>query len=64
MTTDLNDAESPQAVPAILRAAADKYSEAFIELQSAWQDRSAGAEWATISRELEKLADRIERLIK
>ena len=60
---DLNAAASPDEIPAILRRAADAANEAAARLQSDWQDESAGQPWVMIARELNRAADRIEKVL-
>jgi len=57
------DVDAPQKVPAILRRAAQRYAEDASELDSSWQDRSAGKPWRAIARVLERAADTIERAV-
>lgn len=59
--TDLATADTPVSVARILRHAAQLYYESASELDSAWQDSNAGKPWTRIARELEGLADKIER---
>lgn len=56
---DLNVAD-PEQVAGILRNAAQAAYEAAGELESAWQDKSAGRPWKIVARELERCAFRIE----
>lgn len=58
---DLN-VDSPDKVARVLRNAASDYNDAASELESAWQDRSAGAPWSKIARILERAADQIARI--
>ncbi len=48
------DVDSPEKVITVLYNAVDAFMEASSELQSAWQDPKAGAEWKMIAKELEK----------
>lgn len=59
---DLN-VSSPELVPLVLRATADKYREDAEELDSAHQDKSAGRPWRKIARMLDSTADRIAKAI-
>ena len=59
-TTDLNDPEAPEDIPAVLRRAAEKMREQAGELASAWGDKNAGAKWIVIAKELDRAAERIE----
>lgn len=56
------DVSSPDKVAAVLRNTAQRYYEDALELQTAWQDPSAGRIWSKIARVLEQAADRIDRL--
>lgn len=61
---DLNlDVEAPDQVPGVLRSAAEAYYESAAELESAWQDKSAGKPWIRIARILELTANRIEGVL-
>lgn len=60
-TTDLNDPDSPDQIPPLLRRAADKMRESASELASAGGDKGAGAPWKMIARELDRAATRIEK---
>lgn len=62
-TTDLQDAQAPEDVPAILRRAAAKYREAPGDLSAAWGDPHAGKVWDVVARSLEAEAEKIERLL-
>lgn len=55
------DVDSPDKVPAALRAAAQAYYESAGELESAWQDKAAGRPWDQIAGLLEAMAEQIER---
>lgn len=59
---DLDACDAPDGVAAELRYAADKMREAQSELQSVWQDRGAGASWLIVARELERCAQRLDKL--
>ena len=59
-TSDLNEPAAPEAIPTVLRFAADKMLEQAAELESAWQDKNAGKPWGMIALELQRAADRIE----
>ena len=56
------DVDAPDKIAAILRAAAQSYHESASELQSAWQDRHAGAPWSKIARILERAADQVDKV--
>lgn len=58
--TDLDNADSPEDVPQILRNAAQGYRESVSELQAAWQDPGAGVDWEPIAKKLDQLADSID----
>lgn len=55
---DLN-VDAPRKVVGVLRDAAQAYSEAAVELESAWQDKNAGKVWNKIAAELYRAADRV-----
>jgi len=61
MILDLANAESPKRVCDLLRKAAQLYYDSAGELESAWQDESAGKPWIRIGRDFEALAERIEK---
>jgi hypothetical protein len=61
MTTDLNEPQSPELIPSVLHAAARNMMEQAAELNSAWQDSSAGKPWEIIALELIACANRIQR---
>lgn len=46
----------------MIREIAQTYREDAAELQSAWQDPKAGKIWEIFGRELEAIADKIERM--
>jgi hypothetical protein len=50
------DVASPEEVPAILEAVADRYRDSAAELAGAWQDRSAGRVWADLATILDRAA--------
>ena len=52
--------DHPDKITAILRNAAQAAHEAAGELSSIWQDKSAGAPWLVVAKELERCADRIK----
>lgn len=63
MDNKLNlDVPAPEMVAQVLRAAAQSYWESQSELQSAWQDKSAGQPWGRIARILERAADKCEQV--
>jgi hypothetical protein len=55
------DVDAPDKVAAVLRQAADAYNESRAELQSAWQEKMAGWEWAVIAKILDQAADKRPR---
>lgn len=57
------DVSSPELVPLVLRATADKYREDAGELDSAHQDKTAGKPWRKIARMLDSTADRIAKVL-
>ena len=57
-TLDL-DVDSPDKVKEVLQRAAQAYYESAGELESAWQDKSAGRPWLFIARQFEALADKL-----
>ena len=61
--TDL-DVDRPDIVSDILRNVAQMYYDTEGELESSWQDASAGRIWSKIAKELEKAADRIDSQLK
>ena len=54
------DVDSPQDVAPVLRRTAEAYEESATELNSAWQDKSAGWPWHVIATVLKVAADKIE----
>jgi hypothetical protein len=58
----IESADSPEAFIRALRRQADACYESASELRSAWQDRGAGMFWEVAARELEKLADKLEKV--
>ena len=58
---DLNSIADPQQVAALLRAAADAYRESAIQLEAAWQARSAGRPWSRIANILDRAAISCDR---
>jgi len=56
------DVDSPEKVAAVLRRAAEAYSESASELESQWQDPGAGKPWAKLARILERAADQAEKV--
>lgn len=62
-TTDLNEPDAPDAIPGVLRRAAEKMREQASELAVAHQDRHAGKPWTVIAEELDRAAARIEAKI-
>ena len=59
---DLN-VDSPEKVSKVLRRAAEWYLESATELESAWQDRSAGRPWVSLAKILEQAADQADKAI-
>lgn len=60
-STDLQDAATPEDVPAILRNAAERYRQSAIDLPSDWGDKNAGKVWDRIANRLEGLANTFEK---
>lgn len=60
---ELGECYLPEDVPGVLHAHAQRMREDRSELQHAWQDRTAGAPWEIVARELDKAAAAIERRI-
>ena len=58
--TDL-DVDAPEKVSKVLRDAAQMYYESASELQSAWQDKSAGKIWNHLAIILEQAADKVDK---
>lgn len=61
--TDLNSAQTPEAVARILRTAAQKYRESESELQVTWTDVNAGRVWREHAKILERAATACERAV-
>lgn len=61
-TLDLN-VDSPEMVSGVIRHAAQAFYESHGELESAWQDKNAGAAWSKIARILERAADQIDKVV-
>lgn len=57
----LDKASTPEVLAAHFRKAAQQYLEDASELRAMWQDATAGLIWETIGRDLDKLADKIDR---
>ena len=57
--TDL-DVMTPEEVPAVLRATADKYNESASELQATWGYPNAGKVWSAYAVILERAAKSCE----
>ena len=53
------DVDSPEKVIFVLLAAVDAFNDTAAELESAWQDKSAGKPWTVIAKELETAAARV-----
>lgn len=62
-THDLNVA-SPEELPQVLRRAADVFRESHEQLKLAWQDPTAGLEWAKFARILDRAAASAEKAIE
>ncbi len=62
-TLDL-DVSSPDKVPTVLMAAADRFSSDADNLSSSWQDKQAGKPWQIISLELAHAAYKIESKLR
>ena len=54
------DVDAPDQVAPVLRRAAEAYEESATELNSAWQDKSAGWPWHVIATVLKVAAKKIE----
>jgi uncharacterized protein YukE len=63
LTTDLAECATPEQVPATLRRIADRFAESTSELQSAWQDPSAGKVWQDFANILNRAAQSCENAI-
>ena len=60
--TSINlDVAHPDEVSTVLRNAAEAYIDSASNLESAWQDKQAGAPWLKIARILERAADQIDK---
>lgn len=57
------DVDAPEKVADVLRRAADQFRESVGELQSTWQDRSAGKVWGDIAKALDAAAIKVEQAI-
>jgi hypothetical protein len=57
------DVDAPEHVSAVLNRAAQAYYESAGELESAWQDPSAGKVWTKIALILEKAAAQIDKIV-
>ena len=57
------DVHSPHLVPAVLRKAADAYRAATLDLQSTWQDESAGRVWTELAKILDRAADSADKAV-
>ena len=57
------DVDTPDKVSGILRDVAQSYYESASELESSWQDKNAGKPWEKIAKELERCADRIDKVL-
>jgi hypothetical protein len=58
------DVATPEEVPCVLDAAADRYRESDTELMIAWQDGNAGKVWADIASILNRAAESCRRAIR
>jgi len=61
--TDLN-VDDAHKVPVVIREAVEQYYESMSELSAAWQDSNAGKVWGKIAAELERTADKLEKIVK
>ena len=57
------DVNSPDKVADVLRDAAQRYYDTSSELESSWQDKSAGAPWIKIARILDRAAASIDKTL-
>lgn len=57
------DQATPEDIPRVLRAAAQRFNEAQCELSSAWGDPQAGRIWARFAKVMERAAASCEREI-
>ena len=57
------DVATPEEVPAVLEAIADRYRESADELLSAWQDDNAGKVWNDFATILDRAAESCRRAI-
>jgi hypothetical protein len=59
------DVDSPDQVASVLRAAAERYINDSMDLDAAWQSKTAGQPWRTIAiaQILERAADSIDKHI-
>lgn len=65
MAKNLNlDVDSPDKIPGILDNAVNAFHESAAELNSGWQDKTAGAPWKMISGELAKAEQSIRRKLR
>lgn len=61
--TDLLECATPESVPLALRNIAQAFAESSTELQSAWDDDSAGAVWKDFARILDRAAQTCDKTI-
>ena len=57
------DQATPEAIPQVLRTAAQRFAEAQCELSAAWGDPQAGRIWARFAKIMERAAASCEREI-
>ncbi len=57
------DVATPEEVPAMLEAIANRYRESASELASAWQDGNAGKVWADFATILDRAAEACRKAI-
>jgi len=53
----------PQEVIDILRYAAERAGESASELESAWQMKEGSSDWNIVAKELDRCADRLQKLL-
>ena len=61
--TDLN-VDDAHKVPQVLHEAAFGYYESMSKLSWAWQKSASGKVWGKIAKELDRTADKIEKIVK
>ena len=57
------DVSSPDAVPRVLREAAERFACDASNLGAAWQSKTAGRVWNRFARELDRAATRCEQIL-